>query len=74
MQYFGWCTNLAGERAIRIAIFVLLLVGLCGMSGWIIYGAADNILLSIAGIALSWGIILLVLYVGFRALKWEWWK
>jgi hypothetical protein len=66
--------NLAGERAIHVAIFVLLLAGLCGISGWVIYSTASNNVLSIAGIALSWGIILLVLYVGFRALKWEWWK
>ena len=66
--------NLAVERAIRVAIFILLLAGLCGISGWVIYSAANNNVLSIAGIALTWGIILLVLYVGFRALKWEWWK
>jgi hypothetical protein len=66
--------DLAGERAIHVAIFVLLLVGLCGLSGWIIYSNTSNGVLSVAGIALSWGIILLVLYVGFRALKWEWWK
>jgi hypothetical protein len=66
--------NLAGERAIHIAIFVLLLAGLCGISGGVIYSTASNNVLSIAGIALSWGIILLILYVGFTALKWEWWK
>jgi len=66
--------NLAGERAIRVSIFILLLAGLCGISGWAIYNTAHNDLLSIAGIALSWGIILLILYVGFKALKWEWWK
>ena len=65
---------LAGERAIHVAIFVLLLAGLCGISGWVIYTAANNVLLSIAGIALCWGVILLALYVGFKALKWEWWK
>jgi hypothetical protein len=66
--------NLAGERAIHVAIFILLLAGLCGVSGWIIYSSAQNSLLSIAGIALSWGIILLILYVGFRALDWKWWE
>jgi hypothetical protein len=30
--------------------------------------------LRIAGIALVWGIILFVLYVGFRALGWRWWE
>jgi hypothetical protein len=66
--------NLAGERAIHVAIFFLLLAGLCGISGWVIYSVANNDVLSIAGIALTWGVILLVLYVGFKALGWEWWK
>jgi hypothetical protein len=66
--------NLAGETAIHIAIFILLLVGLCGISGWIIYANTTNDLLRIAGIALSWGIILLALYTIFSALKWKWWE
>ena len=66
--------NLAGETAIRIGIFILLLVGLCGISGWIIYASTTNDLLRIAGIALSWGIILLALYAIFSALKWKWWE
>jgi len=66
--------NLAGERAIHIAIFVLVLVGLCGIGGYIIYNNTANDLLRIAGIALSWGIILLALYTLFSALKWKWWE
>jgi hypothetical protein len=66
--------NLAGERAIHIAIFILVLVGLCGISGYIIYSSTPNDLLRIAGIALSWGIILLALYTLFSALKWKWWE
>ena len=66
--------NLAGETAIHVAIFFLLLAGLCGISGWAIYSTANNNVVSIAGIALSWGVILLILYVGFKALKWDWWK
>ncbi|MGD0159241.1 MAG: hypothetical protein ABSB89_02975 [Candidatus Bathyarchaeia archaeon] len=66
--------NLAGETAIHIGIFILLLVGLCGISGWIIYASTTNGLLIIAGIALSWGIILLALYTIFNALKWKWWE
>jgi hypothetical protein len=31
------------------------------------------LILEIAGIALSWGIILLVLYVSFTKLEWDWW-
>ena len=66
--------NLAGERALHVTIFLLLLVGICGISGGIIYNSAQDYLLRIAGIALVWGIILLVLYVGFRALNWKWWE
>ena len=66
--------NLAGERAIHVAIFILVLVGLCGISGWIIFASTTNDLLRIAGIALGWGVILLALYVSFTALGWEWWK
>jgi hypothetical protein len=66
--------NLAGETAIHVAIFILLLVGLCGIGGWIIYANTANDLLRIAGIALSWGIILLVLYAVFGALNWKWWE
>jgi hypothetical protein len=67
--------NLAGERALHVTIFLLLLVGICGISGWIIssYTPVDY-LLRIAGIALIWGIVLLALYVGFRALNWKWWE
>jgi len=66
--------KLTGERAIHVAIFLLVLVGLCGISGWIIYSYAQNDLLKIAGIALGWGIILLALYAGFSALNWKWWE
>jgi hypothetical protein len=51
-----------------------VLIGLCGISGWIIYASTQNDLLRIAGIALGWGIILLALYAGFRALNWKWWE
>jgi hypothetical protein len=66
--------NLAAERVIHIAIFILVLVGLGGIGGWIIYASTTNDLLRIAGIALSWGIILLALYAIFSALKWKWWE
>jgi hypothetical protein len=32
-----------------------------------------TLILEIAGIALSWGTILLILYVGFTKLRWDWW-
>jgi len=66
--------NLAGETAIHIAIFILFLIGLCGVSGYVIGTYAGNSLLAIAEIALSWGLILLVLYAAFTALDWKWWE
>jgi len=66
--------NLAGETAIHIAIFILFLIGLCGVSGYVIGTYAGNSLLAIAGIALSWGLILLVLYAVFKTLDWKWWE
>jgi len=56
-------------------MFILLLVGLCGLSAWASYTYLRNeLILEIAGIALGWGVILLVLYVGFKKLNWDWWS
>jgi hypothetical protein len=66
--------KVAGERTIHIAIFLLFLIGLCGISGYIIGTYAGNGVLTIAGIALSWGLILLALYTIFKALGWKWWE
>ena len=38
------------------------------------YLISNNIVLAIAGIPLGWGIILLVLYVAFKRLNWDWWS
>ncbi len=65
---------LAAERAIHCAIFILLLVGLCGISGWASHTYVKEDMLKIAGIALSWGVILLILYSSFGKLNWAWWK
>ena len=63
-----------GERAIHFAMFVLILIGLCSVSAWVSYAyLSGTLILEIAGIALSWGIILLVLYVSFTKLEWDWW-
>jgi hypothetical protein len=63
------------ERTIRMLIFVLLLSGLSTISAWASYTYLnDNIVLAIAGIPLSWGIILLVLYITFKKLNWDWWS
>lgn len=63
-----------GEKAIQIATFALILVGLCSLSAWISYAYLKDLILQIAAVALSWGATLLVLYVGFRALHWDWWS
>jgi len=56
-------------------MFLLLLVGLCSISAWASYTyLSENLILEIAGIALSWGVILLTLYIGFRKLDWNWWS
>lgn len=63
------------EQALHFAMFILLLVGLCGLSAWASYTYLRNeLILEIAGIALGWGVILLVLYVGFKKLNWDWWS
>lgn len=66
---------MTAERAIHVAMFVLILVGLCGISAWASYSyLSDNLILEVAGIALSWGVILSVLYLVFRQLDWNWWS
>jgi len=66
------------ERVIHLAMFILILVGLCGISAWAsytyIYLEQDNVILAVASIALSWGVILSVLYLVFRQLDWDWWS
>jgi len=65
---------LPGERAIHFGIFILLLIGLCSLSAWVSYTyLGATLILEIAGMALSWGTILLILYVGFLRLHWDWW-
>jgi hypothetical protein len=65
---------LTAERAIHAAVFALLLIGLCTMSGWTLYNYVNDIVLKLAGITLSWGIILLALYLSFKKLDWNWWS
>ncbi|NIO38263.1 hypothetical protein GTO27_11265 [Candidatus Bathyarchaeota archaeon] len=62
------------ERVLHFAMFILLLVGLCGIGAWASYTyLSDNLILAVAGTALSWGVILSILYLGFRQLNWIWW-
>jgi hypothetical protein len=52
-----------------------MLVGLSSLSAWASYTYLhDNLILEIAGMALSWGMILLVLYLGFNKAGWGWWR
>ena len=55
-------------------MFALLLAGLCSVSAWASYTYIDQLILKFAGIALTWGIILLILYLGFKKLDWDWWS
>ena len=65
---------MTAEKAIHIAMFILLLVGLCLVSAWASYTyLRETFVLEVAGIALSWGVILLVLYLSFKKLDWNWW-
>ena len=67
--------SLTVERAIHVVMFSLLLIGLCGVSAWACYTyLSENIILEVAGIALSWGVILLILYLGFKYVNWDWWS
>ena len=66
---------MTAERAIHIAVFALLLVGSWSVSAWVsLTYLNSNVILEIAGITLSWGIILLILYVIFKKLDWNWWN
>jgi hypothetical protein len=55
---------------------MLILFGLAVLSSWAIYTyiTLENLILLVASIPLSWGIILLALYLSFRKLDWKWWK
>jgi hypothetical protein len=61
------------ERVIHAAMFILLLIGLCSLSAWVSHAYLTDLVLQVAALALSWGTILLVLYVSFTVLKWDWW-
>ncbi|MCJ7793819.1 hypothetical protein MUP42_02680 [Candidatus Bathyarchaeota archaeon] len=66
---------MTAERAIHASIFILLLVGLTVLSAWASYTyLQNNLILVIAAIPLSWGIILLAMYLSFKKLGWKWWS
>jgi hypothetical protein len=62
-----------GERVIHAVMFILLLIGLCSLSAWVSHAYLTDLILQVAAVALSWGTILLILYLGFRTLGWDWW-
>ncbi len=65
------------ERVIHVAVFTFLLVGLFTLSIWAVLTylpPQNNIILSVAVLPLSWGIILLAMYIAFGRLGWKWWK
>ncbi len=63
------------ERLVYLAIFVLLLLGLAALSAYAIYVyLQDNLILMLAGMSLSWGLILLALFLFFKKLGWKWWS
>jgi hypothetical protein len=71
----GKVPDVTAERGIHAAVFILLIVGLFTVSGYASYYVLkDQIPLLIASIALSWGLLLLVLYVVFRKMNWRWWE
>jgi len=50
-------------------------MGSWSVSAWVsLTYLNSNVILEIAGITLSWGIILLILYVIFKKLDWNWWN
>lgn len=62
------------ERVIHASVFTLLMVGLFTVTGWISYQYISDWVLKVAGITISWAVILLVLYIVFKKLDWGWWR
>ena len=63
------------ERVIHAGVFFLLLVGLTVLSAYVSYiYLQGNLPLLIVSIALSWGIILLAMYLIFKRVGWTWWS
>ena len=54
-------------------MFVLLLSGLWVIGAWVTYNYLGDLILKVASIPLVWGITLLIMYVSFKKLGWNWW-
>jgi hypothetical protein len=66
---------LAAKKAIFFIVFFLFLLGACGLAAYA-FSLAFNPFKSLVfylGTAIAWGVILLVLYLIFERLEWEWW-
>jgi CDP-diglyceride synthetase len=69
--------TLGAERVIHASIFMLLLAGLAALCFWAVYTYIpfeENLILVVAALPLSWGIILLTMYLSFSRLGWKWWN
>jgi hypothetical protein len=62
------------ERALHIAMFFLILVGVSILTGWVSFTYIEDWVLKIGVAALIWGITLLALYLVFNKLDWRWWS
>lgn len=59
--------------AIYFFVFILVLVGVFGISAWAILQYVDSPL-NYAVIAFLWGITLAMLYLAFEKADWNWWE
>ena len=72
LAYLNRGKALTAERVIHALIFVLLLSGL-----WVLGSGQPTtalaLMLKVASIPLVWGITILIMYVSFEELGWNWW-
>ena len=67
---------MVAKKVIYFIIFFLFLFGACGLSAYALYAPIEgkNPLFYAAATAITWGIILLILYMVFERQDWEWWS
>jgi hypothetical protein len=66
---------LAAQKTILCIVFFLFLIGACGLAAYafsLVFNPFTNPLFYLAT-AIGWGVILLVLYLVFERLEWDWW-
>lgn len=67
---------MAAQKIIYFVIFFLFLIGACGLSAYVFNQSIEGGIISplfYAATAITWGVILLVLYLIFERQEWEWW-